>query len=98
MDVEFLPQGRNPRFKVSAKPRAAHYATTKDSSEAHVRALLLQAVSGHDYQLRAIESADLPRTSLVEVRAELVSRGRNDTQIEHAAGHLGLEPNVTSVR
>jgi putative Mg2+ transporter-C (MgtC) family protein len=73
-------------------------ATTKDASEAHVRALLLQAISGHGYQLRAIESANLPDSNLVEVRAELVTTGRNDHQIETAAGRLGLEPNVTSVR
>jgi putative Mg2+ transporter-C (MgtC) family protein len=74
------------------------HATTKDASEAHVRALLLQTVSGHGYQLRAIESANLPGTDLVEVNAELVTTGRNDQQIETAAGHLGLEPNVTAVR
>jgi len=28
----------------------------------------------------------------------LVTTGRNDAQIETAAGRLGLEPNVTSVR
>jgi putative Mg2+ transporter-C (MgtC) family protein len=73
-------------------------ATTHDNSEAHVRALLLQAISGHGYQLRAIESADIDGTDLVEVRAELVTLGRNDLQIEAAAGRLGLEPNVSSVR
>ena len=73
-------------------------ATTRDASEAHVRALLLQSISGHGYQLRALESADVPGTSLVEVTAELVTHGRNDEQIETAAGRLGLEPNVTAVR
>ena len=71
---------------------------TKDASEAHVRALLLQAISGHGYQLRAIESSDVPGTNLVEVNAELATTGRNDQQIETAAGRLGLEPNVTAVR
>lgn len=71
---------------------------TRDASEAHVRALLLQAVSGHGYQLRAIESVDVPGTDLVEVSAELRTTGRDDTQIETAAGRLGLEPSVTSVR
>jgi putative Mg2+ transporter-C (MgtC) family protein len=73
-------------------------ATTKDASEAHVRALLLQTISGHGYQLRALESADVPGTSLVEVNAELVTSGRDDQQIEIAAGRLGLEPDVTAVR
>ena len=73
-------------------------ATTRDKKEAHVRALLLQSISGHGYQLRALESADIDGTDLVEVRAELATIGRNDEQIEAAAGRLGLEPNVTSVR
>lgn len=72
--------------------------TTRDQSEAHVRALLLQSITGHGYQLRALESADIDGTDLVEVRAELVTIGRNDQQIEAAAGRLGLEPNVTAVR
>lgn len=73
-------------------------ATTRDKKEAHVRALLLQSISGHGYQLRALESANIDGTDLVEVRAELATAGRNDEQIEAAAGRLGLEPNVTSVR
>jgi putative Mg2+ transporter-C (MgtC) family protein len=73
-------------------------ATTRDNSEAHVRALLLQAISGHGYHLRALESADIDGTDLVEVRAELATLGRDDDQIEAAAGRLGLEPDVTAVR
>jgi putative Mg2+ transporter-C (MgtC) family protein len=78
---------------------AYHFrATTRDQSEAHVRALLLQSISGHGYHLRALESADIDGTKLVEVRADLVTIGRNDELIEAAAGRLGLEPSVTSVR
>jgi uncharacterized membrane protein YhiD involved in acid resistance len=61
-------------------------ATTRDKKEAHVRALLLQSISGHGYQLRAPERADIDGTDLVEVRAELATIGRNDEQIEAAAG------------
>lgn len=45
-----------------------------------------------------MESANIDGTDQVEVRAELATIGRNDEQIEAAAGRLGLEPNVTSVR
>jgi putative Mg2+ transporter-C (MgtC) family protein len=72
--------------------------TTRDANEAHVRALLLQSISGHGYHLRALESADITDADRVEVRAELVTIGRNDEQIETAAGRLGLEPSVTAVR
>ena len=64
----------------------------------HVRALLLQSITGHGYQLRALESADIDGTDLVEVRAELATVGRSDEQREAAAGRIGLEPNVTGVR
>jgi putative Mg2+ transporter-C (MgtC) family protein len=73
-------------------------ATTRDKKEAHIRALLLQSITGHGYQLRALESADINGTGQVEVKAELATIGRNDEQIEAAAGRLGLEPNVTAVR
>jgi putative Mg2+ transporter-C (MgtC) family protein len=74
------------------------HATTRDKKEAHVRALLLQSVAGHGYQLRALRSADIDGTDRVEVNAELATLGRHDEQIEAAAGRLGLEPTVTSVR
>jgi len=73
-------------------------ATTREAREAHIRALLLSAISGHGYQLRALESADIPGTDLVEIRAQLTTTGRDDRQIETAAGRLGLEPEVTAVR
>ncbi|MBV9802616.1 MAG: MgtC/SapB family protein [Solirubrobacterales bacterium] len=73
-------------------------ATTREKREAHIRALLLQAISGHGYQLRSLQSADIDNTNLVEIRAELTTTGRNDAQIEAAAGRLGLEPDVTAVR
>lgn len=73
-------------------------ATTRGASEAHIRALLLQSIGGAGYQLRAIESADIDGTGLVEVRAELATLGRHDEQIEATAGRLGLEPDVTAVR
>jgi putative Mg2+ transporter-C (MgtC) family protein len=73
-------------------------ATTRDLSEARVRALLSQSIGGHRYQLRAPESADIEATDLVEVKAELATVGRNGQQIEAAAGRVGLEPSVTSLR
>jgi len=73
-------------------------ATTRDANEAHVRAQLLQSTSGHGYQLRALESADIAGSDQVKGRAELVTVGRNDEHVEAAAGRLGLEPSVSAVR
>jgi putative Mg2+ transporter-C (MgtC) family protein len=73
-------------------------AITKDGTEASVRELLRQAISEQSYEVRAIESVDIPDTDLVEVEAELVTNGRCDEQIETAAGRVGLEPGVTAIR
>lgn len=92
--VDRQPHNENTEIETIYRFRA----TTRDKKEAHIRALLLQSISGHGYQLRALESANIDGTDQVEVRAELATIGRNDEQIEAAAGRLGLEPNVTSVR
>ena len=92
--IDCQPVDEDPEIETIYRFRA----TTRDRTEAHVRALLQQSISGHGYQLRALESADIDGTDLVEVRAELATVGRNDEQIEAAAGPLGLEPNVTAVR
>jgi len=73
-------------------------ATTRDKKEAHVRALLLQSISGHGYQLvrwRAPTS-----TGPTSSKSEPSSRPLVATmsRSKAAAGRLGLEPNVTSVR
>lgn len=46
---------------------------------------------------RALGLADIDGADLVEVKAELAIIGRNDQQIEAAAGRLGLEPTVSAV-
>jgi hypothetical protein len=63
---------------------------------AAVRALLLQSISGHGYQLRALESADIDGTDLVEVRAELATVGRNDEQTKRPPAVLASS--LTSLR
>ena len=73
-------------------------ATCRRENEAHVRALLLQAVTGDECQLRALESEDLNGTDKVEVHAEFVTPTKNDLRVEAAAGRLSLEPSVSAVR
>ncbi|SFQ58063.1 putative Mg2+ transporter-C (MgtC) family protein [Amycolatopsis arida] len=79
----------------------AHYtfrAATRDDAEAHVRALLVQALTRTDFRLLAVQSADVPPGGVVEVRAELVGDHRDDAQMESAVSRLSLEPAVSSVR
>ncbi|MFE0020746.1 MgtC/SapB family protein [Amycolatopsis sp. NPDC059021] len=79
----------------------AHYtfqAVTRDDDEAHVRALLVQALTRTDFRLLSVLSTDRPDDHAVEVRAELIGDQRDDAQMESAVSRLSLEPSVSSVR
>ncbi|QIS04041.1 MgtC/SapB family protein [Nocardia brasiliensis] len=75
----------------------AFAAVTNDENEAHVRALLVQALTRTDFQLVSISSANTGTPGRVEVRAELFGDQRDDRQMESAVSRLSLEPSVTSV-
>jgi putative Mg2+ transporter-C (MgtC) family protein len=73
-------------------------AVTDDANEAHVRALLVQALTRTDFRLVSIASTNAPgATGHVEVRAELTGDHRDDRQMESAVSRLSLEPSVTGV-
>ncbi len=67
------------------------------SAEAHIRALLVQAISGTQFQLRGIRSYNTDADHQVSVVAELTAEQRNDSQLEQAVSRLSLEPAVTAV-
>ncbi|SEQ82092.1 putative Mg2+ transporter-C (MgtC) family protein [Lentzea xinjiangensis] len=73
-------------------------AVTRDDAEAHVRTLLVQALSRTDFALQSVESTNADRGGLVEVRAALTAEQRDDKQMESAVSRLSLEPSITSVR
>jgi putative Mg2+ transporter-C (MgtC) family protein len=73
-------------------------AVTRDEQEAHVRALLVQALSRTEFRVRSIASNNTGTNGHVEVRAELVGDQRDDRQMESAVSRLSLEPSVTSIR
>jgi putative Mg2+ transporter-C (MgtC) family protein len=73
-------------------------AVTRDDHEAHVRALLVQALTRTEFRLRSIASSNTDTNGHVEVRAELVGDQRDDRQMESAVSRLSLEPSVTSIR
>jgi putative Mg2+ transporter-C (MgtC) family protein len=73
-------------------------AVCHSADEAHIRALVVQAISRDEFVLRAVRSEDLdPGTDLVEVEAELQRFGRDDVALEAAVSRLSLEPSVSSV-
>jgi putative Mg2+ transporter-C (MgtC) family protein len=76
-----------------------HYTveiTCKGTEEAHMRSLLLHALSQSGLGLRRLDSEDIPDTSKVAIRAQAVAAKRNDTALEQIVGRLSLEPHVTA--
>ncbi|MBF2002063.1 MAG: MgtC/SapB family protein [Synechococcales cyanobacterium C42_A2020_086] len=66
--------------------------------EAHIRALLLQAVNPSRMRLRALHSEDLESTpDKVEVEADLVTQERDDAFLETIVSRLSLETGVSAV-
>lgn len=70
--------------------------TCKSVEEAHMRSLLLHALSQAGLGLRRIDSEDIPDTSKVAVTAQAVAAKRNDAALEQIVGRLSLEPHVTA--
>jgi putative Mg2+ transporter-C (MgtC) family protein len=70
--------------------------TCRGAEEAHMRSLLLHALTHAGLGLRRIESEDIPDTSKVTVTAQAVAAKRNDAALEQIVGRLSLEPNVSA--
>ena len=68
----------------------------RGADEAHMRSLLLQALSHAGLGLRRIESEDIPDTTRVTVTAQAVAPRRNDGALEQIVGRLSLEASVSS--
>jgi uncharacterized membrane protein YhiD involved in acid resistance len=72
-------------------------AVCRSDEEAHIRALVVQAISRDEFVLRAVHSEDIEGgTDLVEVEAELQRFGRDDVALEAAVSRLSLEPSISS--
>jgi putative Mg2+ transporter-C (MgtC) family protein len=70
--------------------------TCKSSEEAHLRSLLLHALSQSGLGLRRMDSADIPDTAKVIVTAQAVAPKRNDSALEQVVGRLSLEPHISA--
>ncbi|MGO9545852.1 MAG: MgtC/SapB family protein [Rhodomicrobium sp.] len=71
--------------------------TCRSAEEAHVRSLLLHALSQAGLGLRRIESEDLADIARVRVTVETAAGPRKDAALEQIVGRLSLEPFVTAV-
>jgi putative Mg2+ transporter-C (MgtC) family protein len=71
--------------------------TCKSSEEAHLRSLLLHALSQGGLGLRRIDSSDIPDTASVVIKAQVLAAKRNDAALELIVGRLSLEPHISAV-
>ena len=71
-------------------------AICAEPAEAHIRVLLVQALTATPFALRGIHSHN-SADHQVRVTAELSADRRDDGQLERAVSRLSLEPAVTSV-
>ena len=67
------------------------------ADEAHMRALLLQAMSRSALSLTALRSEDIEGTSKMKVTAQIKGLGRQDDALEQLVVRLSLEAGVSSV-
>ena len=68
----------------------------RSDEEARLRSLLVGMSTGTSLVVRALTSEDVT-TGLIEVRAELLSQGRQDATLEQFVNRLSIEPSVTAV-
>jgi putative Mg2+ transporter-C (MgtC) family protein len=66
-------------------------------NEAHIRALLLQAMTHGGPTLTALRSGDIEGTARMKVTAEIKGLGRQDEALEQLVVRLSLEGGVSSV-
>lgn len=69
-----------------------------EDAEAHLRTLIVHAVTLPEFKLRSVQSSDTATPGEVRISAELTAHERDDRQLEAAVSRLSLEPRVTSVR
>jgi putative Mg2+ transporter-C (MgtC) family protein len=73
-------------------------AVSRAADEAHIRALMVQALTREGFVLRSLRSQDLNAGSgLVEITADLQLSGRDDVALEAIVSRVSLEPSISSV-
>jgi putative Mg2+ transporter-C (MgtC) family protein len=86
---------------LTASDAETHYTvaiTCKSAEEAHMRSLLLHALTQAGLGLRRIDSEDIADSTKVAVTAQAVAATRNDGALEQIVGRLSLEPLVSAAR
>lgn len=93
-----LVRNINRRMIVSSEAETAYTVSLTCGSveEAHLRSLLLRALSQASLGLRRIDSADISDTAKVLITAQVIAAKRNDAALEQIVGRLSLEPQISA--
>jgi putative Mg2+ transporter-C (MgtC) family protein len=70
----------------------------RNDGEAHIRALLLQAMTASSLRFQELNSHNIESSDRVEVCASVKAGQRKDDALEQIVGRLSLEPHVTAAR
>jgi putative Mg2+ transporter-C (MgtC) family protein len=68
----------------------------RGNEEQQIRKVLVQEIIQESFLLQSIESEDISGTDKVEVRAFVLTKGRQNSQLEKIVGLMSLEPSVTA--
>ena len=69
----------------------------RPQDEAHVRALMLQAMGRSSLTLTSLRSEDIEGTAKMKVTARITGIGRQNEALEQIVSRMSLEPGVSSV-
>jgi putative Mg2+ transporter-C (MgtC) family protein len=72
-------------------------ATCLQRDEGHIRALLMQCLSGDNLLVKALRSEVLEDTARVHVQAEIITSGRHDRNLEQVIKRLNEESGITAL-
>ncbi|GAS98419.1 MgtC-like protein [Mycolicibacterium canariasense] len=89
---------RRPVTTAEAPATYTFRALGAEAAEAHIRAVLVDALSRTDLALQSVESTHTGCGGQVQVCAAVTAPERDDKAMETAISRLSIEPAVTSVR
>jgi putative Mg2+ transporter-C (MgtC) family protein len=87
---------KQPLQDTDAELYSALRIVCRGSEEQQIRKVLVQEILQESLLLQSLESEDISGTDKVEVRAFVMTRGRQDSQLEKIVGLMSLEPSVTA--
>ena len=85
------------RRRAARRTRYVFEVTCWDDDQAHVRKLIVNALTRPELRLRSLYSHETDKRGEVEVHAIIDSLRRDENLLEGATSRLSLEPSITSV-